>query len=160
MLRLQHFTQRQEVLQAFRQVQLLVSASDVDNYKQIKADLDKLRNLVEKSELWVFKARDEEPPDQDPDLLLSDKRLVLQGDTLRPVSSAWCLLMEGREGPAPSSSSLAGAGPRKGRRRRARGRPRTGRQLLDHPSGALPARRFSVPGAAQLPVSRRRDFYR
>ncbi|KAH9381511.1 hypothetical protein HPB48_005514 [Haemaphysalis longicornis] len=79
-----HFTQRQEVLQAFRQVQLLVSASDVDNYKQIKADLDKLRNLVEKSELWVFKARDEEPPDQDPDLLLSDKRLVLQGDALRP----------------------------------------------------------------------------
>lgn len=77
-----HFTQRQEVLQAFRQVQLLVSASDVDNYKQIKADLDKLRNLVEKSELWVFKARDEEPPDHDQELL--DKRLVLQGDALRP----------------------------------------------------------------------------
>ncbi|XP_077487109.1 inositol 1,4,5,-trisphosphate receptor isoform X2 [Amblyomma americanum] len=75
-----HFTQRQEVLQAFKQVQLLVSASDVDNYKQIKADLDKLRNLVEKSELWVFKARDEDP-DHDQEL---DKRLVLQGDSLRP----------------------------------------------------------------------------
>ncbi|KAL3245175.1 hypothetical protein MRX96_018310 [Rhipicephalus microplus] len=71
---------RQEVLQAFKQVQLLVSASDVDNYKQIKADLDKLRNLVEKSELWVFKARDEDP-DHDQEL---DKRLVLQGDSLRP----------------------------------------------------------------------------
>ncbi|KAM7308325.1 inositol 1,4,5-trisphosphate receptor type 1 isoform X2 [Ixodes scapularis] len=75
-----HFTQRQEVLQAFRQVQLLVSASDVENYKQIKADLDKLRNLVEKSELWVFKAR-EEDPDQETDM---DKRLILRGDSLRP----------------------------------------------------------------------------
>ncbi|GAB6029930.1 hypothetical protein CHUAL_005626 [Chamberlinius hualienensis] len=52
-----HFSQRQEVLQAFKQVQLLVSASDVDNYKQIKEDLDVLRLLVEKSELWVYKGR-------------------------------------------------------------------------------------------------------
>jgi len=37
------------------QVQLLISDSDVDNYKQIKSDLDVLRLLVEKSELWVFK---------------------------------------------------------------------------------------------------------
>jgi len=37
------------------QVQLLISDSDVENYKQIKADLDVLRLLVEKSELWVFK---------------------------------------------------------------------------------------------------------
>ncbi|XP_065669152.1 inositol 1,4,5-trisphosphate-gated calcium channel ITPR1 isoform X5 [Hydra vulgaris] len=50
-----HFNQRQEVLQAFKQVQLLVSSEDVDNYKQIKSDLDQLRLLVEKSELWVFK---------------------------------------------------------------------------------------------------------
>lgn len=42
------------------QVQLLVSASDVENYKQIKADLDELRLLVEKSELWVFKSKLEE----------------------------------------------------------------------------------------------------
>lgn len=52
-----HFCQRQEVLHAFKQVQLLVSASDVENYKQIKADLDDLRLLVEKSELWVYKDR-------------------------------------------------------------------------------------------------------
>ncbi|GAB1604735.1 inositol 1,4,5-trisphosphate receptor type 1-like isoform X6 [Argonauta hians] len=55
-----HFSQRQEVLQAFNQVQLLVSASDVENYKQIKRDLDDLRLLVEKSELWVYKAKSPE----------------------------------------------------------------------------------------------------
>uniref|UniRef100_A0A8C5HCW3 Inositol 1,4,5-trisphosphate receptor n=1 Tax=Gouania willdenowi TaxID=441366 RepID=A0A8C5HCW3_GOUWI len=50
-----HFSQRQEVLQAFKQVQLLVTSQDVDNYKQIKSDLDQLRSIVEKSELWVCK---------------------------------------------------------------------------------------------------------
>ena len=39
------------------QVQLLVSDSDVKSYKQIKDDLDGLRLLVEKSELWVFKSK-------------------------------------------------------------------------------------------------------
>ena len=39
------------------QVQLLVTDSDVKNYTQIKADLDELRNLVEKSELWVYKEK-------------------------------------------------------------------------------------------------------
>ena len=34
-----------------------MSESDVENYKQIKADLDELRLLVEKSELWVYKAK-------------------------------------------------------------------------------------------------------
>ncbi|PVD24858.1 hypothetical protein C0Q70_15345 [Pomacea canaliculata] len=52
-----HFSQRQEVLQAFKQVQLLVSSSDVENYRQIKQDLDELRLLVEKSELWVYKSK-------------------------------------------------------------------------------------------------------
>ena len=42
------------------QVQLLVSDSDVKSYKQIKDDLDGLRLLVEKSELWVFKAKSSE----------------------------------------------------------------------------------------------------
>lgn len=55
-----HFSQRQEVLQSFRQVQLLVSDSDVESYKQIKADLDVLRQSVEKSELWVYKAKSDE----------------------------------------------------------------------------------------------------
>uniref|UniRef100_A0AAG5DBZ0 Inositol 1,4,5-trisphosphate receptor n=1 Tax=Anopheles atroparvus TaxID=41427 RepID=A0AAG5DBZ0_ANOAO len=52
-----HFSQRQEVLHAFRQVQLLVSDSDVESYKQIKFDLDVLRQSVEKSELWVYKSK-------------------------------------------------------------------------------------------------------
>lgn len=52
-----HFSQRQEVLHAFRQVQLLVSDGDVESYKQIKADLDILRQSVEKSELWVYKSK-------------------------------------------------------------------------------------------------------
>lgn len=37
------------------QVQLLISTQDVDNYKLIKSDLDRLRTMVEKSELWVEK---------------------------------------------------------------------------------------------------------
>ena len=47
---------------SFSQVQLLVTASDVENYKQIKADLDELRNLVEKSELWVYKDKKGDEP--------------------------------------------------------------------------------------------------
>ncbi|XP_061114251.1 LOW QUALITY PROTEIN: inositol 1,4,5-trisphosphate receptor type 1-like [Conger conger] len=50
-----HFSQRQEVLQAFKQVQLLVTSQDVENYNQIKDDLEWLRSIVEKSELWVYK---------------------------------------------------------------------------------------------------------
>ena len=34
---------------------MLVTSQDVDNYKQIKSDLDQLRSIVEKSELWVYK---------------------------------------------------------------------------------------------------------
>ena len=37
------------------QVQLLISAQDVENYKVIKTELDRLRTMVEKSELWVDK---------------------------------------------------------------------------------------------------------
>lgn len=37
---------------------------DVESYKQIKEDQDDLRNLVEKSELWVYKshATDDDAP--------------------------------------------------------------------------------------------------
>lgn len=41
-------------------MQLLVSDSDVESYKQIKADLDVLRQSVEKSELWVYKSKSTE----------------------------------------------------------------------------------------------------
>lgn len=50
-----HFNQRQETLSHLNQVQLLVSETDIENYKQIKRDLDQLRLFVEKSELWVYK---------------------------------------------------------------------------------------------------------
>ncbi len=50
-----HFNQRKETLQHLNQVQLLVSETDIKNYKQIKRDLDQLRLFVEKSELWVYK---------------------------------------------------------------------------------------------------------
>jgi inositol 1,4,5-triphosphate receptor type 1 len=50
-----HFNQRKETLQHLNQVQLLVSETDIKNYKQIKKDLDQLRLFVEKSELWVYK---------------------------------------------------------------------------------------------------------
>uniref|UniRef100_G1PJG4 Inositol 1,4,5-trisphosphate receptor n=1 Tax=Myotis lucifugus TaxID=59463 RepID=G1PJG4_MYOLU len=49
-----HFSQRQEAMHTFKQVQLLISAQD-ENYKVIKAELDRLRTMVEKSELWVDK---------------------------------------------------------------------------------------------------------
>lgn len=39
----------------------MVSNSDVENYKQIKSDLDELRLLVEKSELWVYKSKKDLP---------------------------------------------------------------------------------------------------
>lgn len=34
---------------------MLISAQDVENYKVIKSELDRLRTMVEKSELWVDK---------------------------------------------------------------------------------------------------------
>ena len=35
----------------------------MENYKQIKSDLDELRLLVEKSELWVYKSKKDLPPE-------------------------------------------------------------------------------------------------
>lgn len=42
----------------FFEIQLLVSDDDVNNYNKIKTDLDKLRLLVEQSELWVYKKKE------------------------------------------------------------------------------------------------------
>ena len=42
------------------QVQLLVSAKDIENYNKIRKNLDKLKFLVEESELWVQKLAREE----------------------------------------------------------------------------------------------------
>uniref|UniRef100_A0A673C873 Inositol 1,4,5-trisphosphate receptor, type 1b n=1 Tax=Sphaeramia orbicularis TaxID=375764 RepID=A0A673C873_9TELE len=72
-----HFSQRQEVLMAFKQVQLLVTSQDVDNYKQIKSDLDQLRSIVEKSELWVYKRQGEDGMDGDGPSESDSKKKVL-----------------------------------------------------------------------------------
>lgn len=43
--------------QTYLQVQLLVTKDEHENYKGIKSNLDQLRLLVEKSELWVMKGK-------------------------------------------------------------------------------------------------------
>lgn len=79
-----HFSQRQEVLQAFRQVQLLVSDADVESYKQIKTDLDVLRQCVEKSELWVYKSKNLADDDQAPPSARIDETTYGDGPPLYP----------------------------------------------------------------------------
>ncbi|KAF5921061.1 hypothetical protein HPG69_014176 [Diceros bicornis minor] len=53
----EHIEEQAEGIFGGRKVQLLVTSQDVDNYKQIKQDLDQLRSIVEKSELWVYKGQ-------------------------------------------------------------------------------------------------------
>ena len=45
----------------------MVSDDDVNNYNRIKTDLDKLRLLVEQSELWIFKKKEKESNDDSTD---------------------------------------------------------------------------------------------
>jgi hypothetical protein len=52
-----HFNQVQEALIAVQHIQLLVSEDDINNYNRIKTGLDRLRILVEQSELWIFKKK-------------------------------------------------------------------------------------------------------
>ncbi|XP_011361472.1 inositol 1,4,5-trisphosphate receptor type 2 [Pteropus vampyrus] len=80
-----HFSQRAEVLQAFKQVQLLVSNQDVDNYKQIKADLDQLRLTVEKSELWVEKSSSYENGEIGENQVKGGEEPIEESNILSPV---------------------------------------------------------------------------
>ncbi|XP_076814586.1 inositol 1,4,5-trisphosphate-gated calcium channel ITPR1-like isoform X2 [Clavelina lepadiformis] len=73
-----HFSQRQEVLQAFKNVQLLVTKDEHENYKEIKKNLDQLRLLVEKSELWVWKGKSS---------AASESRDSRRGDSITSVGS-------------------------------------------------------------------------
>lgn len=50
-----NFDQRKELLDAFAQVQLLVSSSDSETHKIVSMQLNSLRSMVERSELWVYK---------------------------------------------------------------------------------------------------------
>ncbi len=54
-LLIRHFSQRKEMVEGFRQVQLLVSKKDIENFNKIRKNLDKLKILVEEAELWVQK---------------------------------------------------------------------------------------------------------
>uniref|UniRef100_A0A8B9M4P3 Inositol 1,4,5-trisphosphate receptor n=1 Tax=Accipiter nisus TaxID=211598 RepID=A0A8B9M4P3_9AVES len=80
-----HFSQRAEVLQAFKQVQLLVSNQDVDNYKQIKADLDQLRLTVEKSELWVEKSSNYESGEVGDNQTKGGEEPIEESNILSPI---------------------------------------------------------------------------
>ncbi|XP_054242605.1 inositol 1,4,5-trisphosphate receptor type 2 isoform X1 [Indicator indicator] len=80
-----HFSQRAEVLQAFKQVQLLVSNQDVDNYKQIKADLDQLRLTVEKSELWVEKSSSYESGEMGDNQTKGGEEPIEESNILSPI---------------------------------------------------------------------------
>lgn len=54
-----------------------MTSQDVDNYKQIKSDLDQLRSIVEKSELWVYKRQGEDGMDADGPSESDNKKKVL-----------------------------------------------------------------------------------
>ncbi|KAH7730957.1 ITR-1 protein [Aphelenchoides avenae] len=79
-----HFTQYQELVEDLKQVQLLVSNKDVDNYHQIDRDLFILRNLTEKSELWAHwgKLSTNSAVCSLPTSMLQDRSRSLSGDDL------------------------------------------------------------------------------
>jgi inositol 1,4,5-triphosphate receptor type 1 len=52
-LLIRHFSQRKEIVNGFKQVQLLVSAQDIQNFALIRKSLERLKLLVEEAELWV-----------------------------------------------------------------------------------------------------------
>ncbi|MFT7800745.1 inositol 1,4,5-trisphosphate receptor type 1 isoform X2 [Arapaima gigas] len=93
-----HFSQRQEVLQAFKQVQLLVTSQDVENYKQIKSDLDQLRSIVEKSELWVYKRQGPDEVMDQADGLLTESAHKKVGLTIILLRLSKLCVQEGSAG--------------------------------------------------------------
>lgn len=58
-----------------------MTSQDVDNYKQIKSDLDQLRSIVEKSELWVYKRQGEDGMDADGPSESDNKKKVHRNTT-------------------------------------------------------------------------------
>lgn len=58
-----------------------MTSQDVDNYKQIKSDLDQLRSIVEKSELWVYKRQGEDGMDADGPSESDNKKKVHRNPT-------------------------------------------------------------------------------
>lgn len=62
-----------------------MTSQDVDNYKQIKSDLDQLRSIVEKSELWVYKRQGEDGMDADGPSESDNKKKVHRDTTDTPI---------------------------------------------------------------------------
>ncbi|KAL7671241.1 hypothetical protein ACOME3_006142 [Neoechinorhynchus agilis] len=75
-LLIRYFKQRDETITHLKQVQLLVSDTDVENYKQIKRDLDQLRLFVEKSELWVYKKNDDDISEESREGISEERRII------------------------------------------------------------------------------------
>jgi hypothetical protein len=67
-LLIRNFSQRKELMTAFAQVQLMVSEKDVRVFNIVRINLGKLRVLIEKSELWVYR------PEHESDAKVDDQR--------------------------------------------------------------------------------------
>jgi hypothetical protein len=78
-----HFNQYHELVDDLKQVQLLVSNRDVDNYHQIDRDLFVLKSLTEKSELWVHWGKPDSGSSRSKSKALSaDRSRSMSGDDL------------------------------------------------------------------------------
>lgn len=58
-----------------------MSDDDVNNYNKIKTDLDKLRLLVEQSELWIFKKKENHKESSDENPNTSNSQTSAQSNT-------------------------------------------------------------------------------
>ncbi|OQV23241.1 Inositol 1,4,5-trisphosphate receptor type 1 [Hypsibius exemplaris] len=107
-----HFSQRQELLDAFKKVQLLVSAADVDVYNSTKKDLDTFRTAVEESELWVYKSVQDARP-----VPVEEPRTPVAGDSAPKfqrspsVVSVISVVPESDHGRGGRMDSIASDGP-------------------------------------------------
>lgn len=80
----------------------------MDNYKQIKQDLDQLRSIVEKSELWVYKGQG---PDEAMDGASGEnehKKAEVGGAPVAPPKEVGGPLETGSPPPAADTSADCG----------------------------------------------------
>lgn len=70
-------------------MQLLISAQDVENYKVIKSELDKLRMMVEKSELWVEKKGSSKGEDGQEGEKKEKKEVMLEQSSRQGGKKGW-----------------------------------------------------------------------
>uniref|UniRef100_A0A915CC30 Inositol 1,4,5-trisphosphate receptor n=2 Tax=Parascaris univalens TaxID=6257 RepID=A0A915CC30_PARUN len=92
-----HFTQYQELVEDLKQVQLLVSNDDVENYRQVDRDLFILKILTEKSELWVH--ADKRISESSNSHSLEDVHRSMSGDEMQRPSTTQQLQDSGLNAP-------------------------------------------------------------